>query len=78
MEIRSAIRIDHRGEQAGTPRALLLRSRQFAGEDRDEDDVVDAENDFEKRERRQAKQALRCEKRIHYQNVSFVDEPDAQ
>ena len=37
-------------------RAALLCPRQLADQDRDEDDVVDAENDFEKGEREQRDQ----------------------
>ena len=35
-------------------RAFLLLLRQLSGEDRDEDDVVDAENDLEHRQRDEA------------------------
>ena len=43
----------------------LLRRRQLARQNRDEDDVVDAENDFEKRQRDQREQTVGGQKRIH-------------
>ena len=41
----------HRGDQADAARALLLLLRQFRRQDRDEDDVVHAEDDFEEGQR---------------------------
>ena len=44
---------DHRAEQAEPARPRLLRRGSLPDEDRDENDVVDAEDDFQKRERRE-------------------------
>ena len=49
----------HRGAESQRPAALLLFLWQLADENRDEDDVVDAEDDFEKRERERARSARR-------------------
>ena len=49
----------HRAAEAERPRALLLFFRQLADEDGDENDVVYAENDFEKREGEKARSARR-------------------
>jgi len=43
------------------PRASLLRCREFAREDRDENDVVDAEHDLEHRQREQAQPRFRTQ-----------------
>ena len=49
--------------------ALLLLLRQLADQDRDEDDVVYAEHDFEKGEGEQRDQPVGCEKGIHALHV---------
>ena len=41
----------HRGQQAHAPRACRCCGRQLARQDRDEDDVVDAEDDLEEGQR---------------------------
>ena len=55
----------HRAEQTRAPRARLIAGGQLAGKNRNEDDVVDAEDDFEKRERDEREQALRTEECVH-------------
>ena len=50
-------------------RALLLRGRQLARQDGNEDDVVDAEYDFEKSEGEERDQPVGCEKGVHSLNV---------
>ena len=46
-------------------RARLLRRRQLPGQDRDEDDVVDAEDDLEERQRREGDPDLRVGQPVH-------------
>ena len=55
----------HRAAEPERAPALLLFFRQLADEDRDEDDVVYAENDFEKRQGEKRDQPVGCEKGIH-------------
>ena len=47
----STMRMSIARQQADPPRPLLLRGRQLARQNRDEDDVVDAEHDLEERQR---------------------------
>ena len=56
-ESSSAMRISIASRRSEPPRLRLLRLRQPAGQDRDEDDVVDAEDDLQRRQRRQRNQA---------------------
>jgi hypothetical protein len=56
---------EHRAQQADQAGPLLLRGRQLSGEDRDEDDVVDAEDDLERRQRRQRNPDLRVGHPVH-------------
>ena len=54
---------------AASPRRRALRLLavgQLAGENRDEDDVVDAEDDFEKRERRERDEAVGGQKSVKH------------
>ena len=51
IENSSASAHHHRGDQADAARALLLLLRQLGRQDRDEDDVVDPENDLQERQR---------------------------
>ena len=55
----------HRAAQPDRPPALLLFLRQLADQDRNEDDVVYAKNDFEKGEGEKRDQPVGCEKGIH-------------
>jgi len=57
----------HRARQSDASRACLLRRRQLAGEDRDENDVVDAEHDLQHRQREQAEPHFGTREEIHGQ-----------
>ena len=50
---------EHREEQADAPRRLALRGRQLVDQDRDENDVVDAEHELERRQREKRDPDLR-------------------
>ena len=56
---------DERETQTKTPRFFLLITRQFSAENGNENDVVDAENNFQQRERRQANPYLGVRKQVH-------------
>jgi hypothetical protein len=62
----------HGREQTCSPGTPLLGRWEFSRENRNEDDVVDAENDFEKSEGDECEQALRREECFHHQNLSFL------
>jgi branched-chain amino acid transport system permease protein len=55
-----------RGGEAHPARFRLLIEREFPGQDRDEDDVVDAEHDFHRGERRQADPAFGGEEHVEH------------
>ena len=59
----------HRAAEPERPPALLLLFRELADQDGNENDVVDAEDDFEKRQRDEREQAVGGEKGIHVVNV---------
>jgi len=59
----------HRAAEPDRPSALLLFLRQLADEDRDEYDVIDPENYFEKGEGEQRNQPVGCEKGVHAVNL---------
>src|SRR5829696_6694654 len=61
----------HRGHQPGAPRLQLIRRRQLARQDRDEDDVVDAENDFEEGERDEREQAVGGQEGVHVSKLTI-------
>ena len=63
MDISSSDPHDHRGQQAGPPRAVAALARQLARQNRDEDDVVDAEDDLEERQRDEARRPADVETR---------------
>src|SRR5262249_47515156 len=65
---------DHGEREAGLAGLFALIRRQLAGEDRDEDDVVDAENDLEHRKRDKADPRLRVRQPFHCE-VSWVEDP---
>ena len=56
---------DERERETELARLRLLFLRQLAGENRDEDDVVDAEHDLERREREEGNPDLRIAKPFH-------------
>src|SRR6185503_20979274 len=66
----------HRQQQAGAPRRQLLRRGQLSRQDRDEDDVVDAEDDLEKGERRQRDQGFRRQPFSHSWSAPQYLEPE--
>jgi hypothetical protein len=55
----------HREPQADVAGAVALARRQLADEDRDEDDVVDAEHDLEHRQRQQGDPGLGVRQQVH-------------
>ena len=64
-ESSSADAHDHREREADLAGLVLLLGRQLAGEDRDEDDVVDAEHDLEGGQREEADPGLRVGEPVH-------------
>ena len=66
----------HRRHQPDPAGALLLGRRQLAGEDRDEDHVVDAEDDLEHGQRDERDQSVCGEKCIHDWSWSIVQSVD--
>src|SRR5687767_12281834 len=56
---------DHGAEEPQAPRAWLLFLRQFPRENRDEDDVVDAKDDLEERQRQERNPDLRISQPVH-------------
>ncbi len=57
---------DHRAQQAEAACARLLRDGQLPGEDGDEDDVVDAEDDLEERQRPEGNPSLWVSNPVHH------------
>ena len=56
---------DQRQTEAELPRLVLLRQRQFARQDRNEDHIVDAEHDLQRREREERNPNLRISEPVH-------------
>lgn len=65
----------HREGQAEPPGLVALLGRQPADQDRNEDDVVDAENDLERRQHREGDPDVRVEKQFP---VGFEPEREAR
>src|SRR5262249_9020283 len=55
----------HRGQKSHPPRRTLLRSRELAREDRNEDDIVDAEHNLKERQRDEREQTGGSEECVH-------------
>jgi hypothetical protein len=55
---RAADARDDRGEEADAAGERTLMLRQFAGQDRDEDEVVAGQYDFEERQREECRRVL--------------------
>ena len=58
--------------QPDAPRLPLLRLRQLAAQDRDEDDVVDAEDDLEKGQRDEGEQSVGGQDRVHAEHCMWL------
>jgi len=55
----------HGKQQPEPPDGLSPRRRQLVGEDRDEDDVVDAEHQLERDQRQECEPGLRIAQKLH-------------
>ncbi len=60
----------HRGQDADAPGPVALVVRQLVGQDGDEDDVVDAEDDLERRQRQQRDPDLGVQQQVHSPETS--------
>ena len=65
IDISSAIRMTIAASRPVRRARGCVLAGQLARENRDEDDVVDAEHDLEERERDEREEAVGCEKRVH-------------
>ncbi len=66
IENSNATRVSMREGQAADARFLALLLRQPPDQNRDEDDVVDAENDLEQRQRDERQPGLRVGQQLHH------------
>src|SRR3954462_8578921 len=63
---------DERERKPQATGLLLLRERKFSGENRDEDDVIDPENDFQSGEREQRNPNRRISEPVHMRRISYA------
>ena len=59
---------EHREKEADPPREFAPRGRQPVDEDRDEDDVVDPEHQFERRQRDERDPGFRTDEKVEHRS----------